>query len=346
MIKKILLLLMLPVLAIAGNPDRQGEAGAFELLLNPWGQTAGLNALNVSCVSGVEAMRVNPAGLGFEGRTQILLGNMQLYYGTGIQMNSIGFAQKIGKNGTMSFSLNSLSFGDLKVTTVNQPEGTGAITRPNFIQLAAGYSHSFEDKIFVGAVVRGISERVIDVSATGVALDAGVQYIGGAKRQFRLGVALRNIGPSMQYSGEGLRFQAPGSENSSVDYLTNFYFRPQKFELPTTLHLGVSYDFKFAGGRDYLRAIANFTSNAFSRDDVGVGAEYSYKKLFQLRGSYKLPLGAVESGAEDIYTGISAGFSVLLKTSKKNNNRVGVDYGFRTTRHFGGTHNLGIRLVI
>ena len=27
----------------AGNPDRQGEAGAYELLMNPWARSAGLH---------------------------------------------------------------------------------------------------------------------------------------------------------------------------------------------------------------------------------------------------------------------------------------------------------------
>ena len=49
--------------ARAGNPDRQGEAGGYELLLNPWARSAGLHALNTSWVSCVEDMNINIAGL-------------------------------------------------------------------------------------------------------------------------------------------------------------------------------------------------------------------------------------------------------------------------------------------
>ena len=48
---------------IAGNPDRQGEAGAYELLMNPWARSAGLHTMNTSGVQGVEALRLNVAGL-------------------------------------------------------------------------------------------------------------------------------------------------------------------------------------------------------------------------------------------------------------------------------------------
>lgn len=34
----------------AGNPDRQGEAGAYELTLNPWARSAGLHSLTTACI--------------------------------------------------------------------------------------------------------------------------------------------------------------------------------------------------------------------------------------------------------------------------------------------------------
>jgi len=55
--------LLLAGVAFAGNPDRQGEAGANQLLINPWARSAGLHSLNTSYVSGAEAMYLNVAGL-------------------------------------------------------------------------------------------------------------------------------------------------------------------------------------------------------------------------------------------------------------------------------------------
>ena len=56
--KKILLSVFLTLSffsASAGNPDRQGEAGAYELLLNPWARTIGLHSMTTASVRGVEA---------------------------------------------------------------------------------------------------------------------------------------------------------------------------------------------------------------------------------------------------------------------------------------------------
>ena len=339
-------MLVLPVLSWAGNPDRQGEAGAYELLLSPWARAAGFNLMNTSSISGLEAMRLNPAGLSFEGKTQFAVGHMRLFEGAGVNMNAAGLAFKIGENGTVGFTIASLDFGDIDITTVNQPEGNGGTFSPNFINAGVGYSHSFDDKIFVGVLFRGVSESVIDVSAFGLAMDAGVQYRGGKDDRVRLGISLRNVGPSMKFSGEGLSNFVDNQEPQTATIISTQYVRAAKFELPTMLNLGVSYDFKFAEGRDYLRTMGNFTSNAFSRDNIGAAIEYSFKSIFQLRAGYKYALGAVSDGRDDIYTGVSAGFSVDLKSSKRNENRIAIDYAYRTTQHFQGTHNIGIRYTI
>lgn len=350
MLKHILIIIALtfPLISWAGNPDRQGEAGAYELLLNPWARSAGVGLLNTGTISGVEAMRLNPAGLYFEGKSEFSASHMRLFDGAGVNMNAAGMAFKIGDNGTMGFNLGAMDFGDNAITTVLQPEGTGGTFSPSFIHVGVGYSHSFKDKIFVGVLFRGISETVVDVSALGVAMDAGVQYRGGKDNRVRLGISLRNMGPPMKFSGEGLSNEISVNEPQTNQYFLTGYVRASKFELPTVLNLGTSYDFQFAGGRDYLRTMVNFTSNAFSRDNLGVGAEYSFRKFLQLRAGYRIALGEVAEGRDDLYTGISGGFSIDVKTSKKpeNKNRLGIDYSYRTNQHFAGTHNLGLRYTI
>ena len=56
----LVLILMMPTIDVmAGNPDRQGEAGAGQLLMNPWARSAGLHSMGTAFVTGVEAMRIN-----------------------------------------------------------------------------------------------------------------------------------------------------------------------------------------------------------------------------------------------------------------------------------------------
>jgi len=158
-------IVLMTVVAYAGNPDRQGEAGAGELLFNPWARSAGLHSMTTSSVRGVEAMRLNIAGLSRIENTELLIGNTRLYEGTDIKLNSVGFAQKLGESSAFGLSLVSVDFGDIPVTTTAQPEGTGGTFSPGFFHFGLGYSYTYENKISVGLLFRGISEGLSNLSA-------------------------------------------------------------------------------------------------------------------------------------------------------------------------------------
>ncbi len=338
----LLLLSLASTIAFAGNPDRQGEAGAAELLLNPWARSAGLHSMSTSSVAGVEAMRINVAGLSRINKGELVIGNTRLYEGSTLGINAVGFATKAGKNGAFGISLVAMDFGEITVTTNGQPGGTGGTYSPSFFNLGLGYSYTYENKISVGILVRAISETLPDVSASGFAIDAGVQYVSGDRNEFKLGIALRNIGSPMEFGGEGLSFRADAPD-SAPSYPITVNQRAEDFELPSLLNIGVSYDFYF-GETNFLRGIANFTSNAFARDDVGIGAEFSFRDLVVLRGAYKVALDAGEDFEDNLYTGLSGGISVDVPLKRAENRVVGIDYAYRATNPFKGSHNFSIRL--
>jgi hypothetical protein len=320
----------------AGNPDRQGQAGASELLMNPWGRSAGLHSMSTSFSRGVEAMRINIAGLSRINKMEIGLSNNRLFSGSGMNLNSLGFGIRMGKNGALGIELASLDFGDIQITTNDRPSGTGGSYSPGFFQLGVGYSYTYANKISVGALIRGVSESVVGVRSTGFAIDAGVQYVSGDKENFKLGIALRNIGSPMQFGGEGLTVR-----KEQASYELAYDLRAATFELPSMLNIGLSYDF-YITDDSYVRGLGNFTSNAFSRDQVGVGAEFNFRDMVTLRGAYKLDLGD-DLGVNNLYTGLSAGVSFDWAVSKDGSNTLGIDYAYRDTSPFKGTHNITFR---
>ena len=211
----------------AGNPDRQGEAGAYELLLNPWARSSGLFHINTASVRGVEAMRINIAGLPRINSLEINLSGANYLQGTGIRMNAFGISRKLKNGAALGLSLTSLNFGENKVTTEDQPEGTGANFSPNFFNIALGYAFTFENKVSVGILMRGISESLANVSAFGLAIDAGVQYVTGDKEEFKFGISLSNVGSRMVFNGEGLSFQ--GNTPNKAGYQLTFDQRAAGF---------------------------------------------------------------------------------------------------------------------
>ncbi len=328
--------------AYAGNPDRQGEAGGYELLLNPWARSAGLHALNTSWVSGVEAMQINIAGLSRLNKSEFVIGHTRLFEGSGITINALGLAQKMGENGAFGISLMAMDFGDIEVTTTNAPEGTGATYSPNFFNLGLSYSHTFDKKVSVGILLRGVSENIADVGAFGFAIDAGVQYVTGAKDNFKFGISLRNMGSPMKFSGEGLSFPTSNPQGGT-QYPITVTQRPAGFELPSMLNIGASYDF-WAGSRHRISALGNFTANSFSVDQVGAGAEYAFKEMFMARIGYRYDIGVPSSDPQhSVFTGLSGGVTIEVPTKKDSSGRFGIDYAYLATNPFSGTHNFSIR---
>lgn len=329
--------------AWSGNPDRQGEAGAYELLLNPWARSAGLHTLNTSMISGVEALRLNPAGLVRIDQLEVVMSRANYLQGTGISLNALGLGRKIGDNGAFGFSLMATDFGDIEVTTTDQPEGTGATYSPSFFHLGLSYSHMFENKVSVGITFRAISQALANVSAFGFAIDAGIQYVTGPDDNFKFGISLRNVGSPMSFSGEGLSTQRPSPDGG---FETTLDQRAARFELPSTLNIGMSYDF-LIGENHRITALSNFTSNSFSRDNLGAGVEYSLNDQFMLRAGYRHEIGVEFIAEEPIYTGLSAGASLNFKLGKDTKNtRIGIDYAYRDTKVWDGTHNIGVRFSL
>ncbi len=306
--------------------------------------------MNTSFVTGVEAMRVNVAGLSRITKTQVSLGYARYLEGTDINLNGLGVSQKVGKSGAIGISLMAMDFGDIRVTTTDQPGGTGATFSPTFFNIGFGYAHTFENKISVGILFRGVSESIADVNAFGFAIDAGVQYVTGENDNFKFGISLRNIGSRMEYGGEGLTTQGPAPDGD--DYELTFNQRASDFELPSMLNIGLSYDFLISGGVHRITPLANFTSNSFSQDQIGAGIEYSLKDLFMLRAAYRYEFGTGDADTFDdpIYTGLSAGATIAVPLGKdeegRKASRFAIDYSYRDTRVWNGTHNLGIRIGI
>lgn len=328
----------------AGNPDRVGSSGAGELLMNPWARSAGLHTINTAGVSGIEATRLNIAGLARINKTELHYSHAQYLVGTGVSMNGLGLAQKVGKRGVFGLDLMILGFGDIKVTTTEQPEGTGAYYSPNWANMALSYATSFENKVSVGISIRLVMESAGDIRATGVAIDGGVQYVNGVKDNFKLGLSLRNLGTPMKFTGEGFT-RLLRSPTDGIQVNLAYDQRAAKYELPVALNIGTSYDF-YLNDEIRMTPMINFTSNSFSKDQFGLGAEVAlFDEILQLRGAYKIDIQANDALVEnDIYSGLALGASFNLTMNKETNSKLGIDYAYRNSNVFSGTHNIGVRI--
>lgn len=335
--------------AEAGNPDRQGQAGAYELLLNPWAQSSGMYGVGIGHVRGIEALRINPAGLTGVNQTELNFSHTFYLQGSDIGLNGLGLGQRIGENGVLGLSLMSVDFGEIPVTTVNQPEGLGINYEPLYFNLGIGYAHAFSERISVGFLTRLISEQATsDVSATGICFDAGIQYQTGG---LKIGISLRNIGTPVRLRGAGLAYEtfSPPSNLSPVTGNESYTAetRIRAFDLPSVFNIGGGYDFKFANETQRVSIMVAFVSNSFTRDQFGGAIEYAFNEMFMIRAGYRYEDGLLDDTQRtNVHTGLAAGATLQVPFGKDKDSQFGIDYSYKTTSPFDGTHAIGVRLAI
>lgn len=332
--------------AMAGNKDRSGQAGASELLINPWAGSTGVFGLDVANVRGLQSMKVNVAGLSFSDDLEVGASHSRYLSGTGIAINNAAATYRLSSSAVVGVNVMSMSFGEIDVTDIDHPEGTGAKYKPSFLNFQLGFSKEFSERIRGGVAATFISEQIGNVGASGAAIDAGVMYVD---KNLHIGITLRNAGTNMRFSGGGF------SSNSTAPNATYEFTRqtPQeKFQLPTYMSMGIAYDFHVGVAREAnqdnrpdhrITPMFNFTSNSFNNDYLGLGVEYGFREMFMGRAAFRYEKDIMDNlKTTTFYTGLSLGASVAAPVG--GNNKVYIDYSYRPTqRPANGVHVIGLR---
>jgi len=340
----------------AGNPSRSGQAGASELLIDPWAGTSGFAGANSACVQGIEAQFLNVAGTATLNRTDVILASTDYLDGAGIHISAAGLSQPIGESSVIGLAIMSMNVGTINMTSYDYPDGGIGYFSPQLINIGASYARHFSDYIYGGVNVKLISEAISSVHAFGAAIDAGIQYVAGHDRNIHFGISLKNVGPAMSYSGDGLTFETPLPQSNPNGSQEAADQRSQAYELPSLVNIGAAYDFylaKDSGTKSVHRitVAANFTSNSFTEDEEILGLEYAYKTYFSVRAGYDYQKGITgdlstdptNGGRLTAFTGFCAGATLQYAIGKKKT-IFGITYAYRATNPYQGCHTLGIKL--
>ena len=333
-------------MAFAGNEDRSGQAGAAELLINPWAASAGFGNAGMSFVKGVEAIYGNVAGISAIRSLDVNFTHTDWLVGSQIRISSFGLAVRVGESSVLGLAFMSFNLGTVMQTTTESPDGGIGTYKPNLMNINLSFAKTFSNSISGGFNLKIISESIANMDAVGVALDAGIQYVTGPFDNIHFGITLKNIGPTLKFSGDGLSIKAYLLPNSSLQ--NTVIQRADQFELPTQLSIAAAYDFYFAE-TSRITVAGNFISNSFTKDQYVVGLEYGWKDYFAIRTGYTYESGLLKGILDDecmnLNNGFSAGASAQVPLSKNENAPVfAVDYAFRMTQSYGGTHSVGVRL--
>lgn len=307
----------------AGDVARKGTTGADQLLIPVGARSIATGGAFLSNTTGAEAIYYNPAGLDVSGKSEAMFSYMSYLADMNISYMALG--AKVGDLGSFGFSFKTIDMGNIPVTTINAPDGNGATYSPDFYIAGLTYSKVVTDRVAVGVNLKMVHEGIMNAFANGFCVDFGVQY--RFPKNLSLGVAIKNIGSNMKYSGQDLQQRTevpsanPGSPLASWEAVT------EEFQLPSYFELSAAYDVNINEQNNLLLG-GSFRSNNASEDNVSFGLEYSFMKVLHLRGGYNMLL---ENSSQSIY-GLTCGAGVNYDIMEG----IGVvfDYAYRDVKDF------------
>ena len=321
----LLLVLGLSFQAFAGNPDKRGTAGAMELLIPMGAKGTALAGSNIASVTGVDAMYWNPAGITcMNSNIETSFSYMKWIADVNISYGALAFKTGLG---TLGLGFQSLGFGDIPVTTEQFPNGNGAFFSPQYMTAIVSYSRAMTDRTFIGVNAKFVSEKIVETSASTVAIDMGVQYI--SEFGVRVGVVLKNFGQPLKFDGTDLDRQVEMPDtppNTPTRYLR---LQADQAELPSLFEIGLGYDFS-PMEKTMLSFNGAFRHNNYSTDQILVGLEANYNDILFLRGGYEYGLTTGEDplGESDYIFGPAFGFGLVQPLSGTMS--IAFDFAYRT----------------
>jgi hypothetical protein len=320
----------------AGGGKRNGTAGAQELLIPVSARGLAMSGADISGITGLDAIFYNPAGFGgSKFGTEAMFSYMNYIADIGFSFAAVGV--DLGDLGSLGFNVRTLDFGDIPVTTIENPYGNGVTFSPSFFVGGITYANSLTDRIRVGVNINLISETIIRTSATGMSFDAGIQYTELAGVQgLKIGVVLRNLGSQIKYDGEDLLRIA---EDPTSQRGTQFYkIDAAAFELPSQLEFGLSYSYLF--NESYKATLASsFQNNNFANDEYRIAGEFNFNNTFFVRGGYAYVSENSDNTDQSLW-GPTFGAGVNVDAGVD----IVVDYAFRSVDYFDANHMITVKL--
>ena len=246
-----------------------------------------------------------------------------------------GLVIPLGDFGNFGLSFTSLSMEDMKVTTVEQPDGTGKNFSASDISVALSFAKKFTDRFSIGITAKYIKQSIWHMSASAFAFDAGTLFRTDLLGGMTIGAVMSNFGTPMRLEGRDSRYfiRIDETKQGSNDRIpTNIDL--DSWDLPLYFQIGVStYAFQYDNYKLRISADALVPNNDYQ--SLNVGTEFSFMDFFSIRGGYNSLFLKDAEGGLSFGAGINS--KMLLSTAVVN-----FDYAYRDFGKLKNVHSFSV----
>jgi len=192
----------------------------------------------------------------------------------------------LGNLGTIGFSYTGSDIGEMNVTTISNPEGTGETFSSTQAAFSLAYAIQLTEDFSIGFAPKFIYESIWQMNANAFALDLGVQYVTPFDDAI-LAMSISNFGTTMQLLGNSnlvLHDLDPVNSGNNGDIPA--YLETNSWALPLTFRVGLAYDpIKLDMHKLTIALDAMHPSDDY--ESINLGTEYNYNDFLFLRAGYK-----------------------------------------------------------
>ncbi len=293
------LVLILVVVSFAGNNNfaqedlssKIGTTSGNILLMEIGPRAIGMGGAYVGVADDASTLFWNPAGTSL-----IKKPTLQYQFGkryADVQHHFAGLTFPLTDDDCIGIMVQYLSVGEMDVTTIQNPEGTGETFDANNTVITVNYARQLTDRVHVGFSAKYIYERIWMETAQNFAFDIGTIY-NIDELGLRIGMNILNLGTDMGITeGPHLFFykrkpdDLPGSPSPKAELAMD------KYPLPTSFSLGVSAvvvgrKTTWIKNAEHKLLLSGSIIDSF--DDpfrINIGAEYGWNDIFYLRTGYR-----------------------------------------------------------
>ena len=247
----------------------------------------------------------------------------------GIQYASVIF--QLPMIGALGAGITYVDYGQMEVTTIENPYGTGEFFTANDLSLGLSFARNLTDRFSIGATLKYISQSIYNESAEGFAFDIGTLYITRFN-DMQLGISINNFGSKMQMSGRDL-FTYHDIDESIYGNNDNIIaeLRTDEWNMPLTFRIGAAMPVIHQNNH----ALWVAADGVYPSDNVKIanlGVNYTLYNIFSLRAGYK-NLFQGEYNEQ----GLTFGSGVLFNMSSKL--AIQFDYAFQSFKNLNDVHH-------
>ena len=300
-----------------------GTSAANWLKIESGVRGIGMGGSQVASGRGLSGAYYNPASITFIEGSEAYFSKSD--YLAGITHNTLGYGTKLTPSDYFGIHLFYLDSGEMEVTTVPSPNGTGEYFNVLDISLRLIYGKQLTDRLRLGGSIKYIREQIHTTYMQSFVFDMGSNFNTGISGII-LGMSVSNFGPDVQFQGEGLQVEVDPSED-----ISGFQSKiTKKFSVPLVFRLGIQKD--IFGGEEESASRLTVSVDAINPIDYtvygGFGVEYSWRKMAFIRGGTHL-----FHDTAGLSLGAGVKWSIIM-----------VDYAYVNYGILEETHQFGISL--